>query len=137
MNLNLHTPLEYVKIDEIPVEINENDEILLWYELNPAQSRNIEPEREQFLGNLSAIGKNMPEKSNIRLFSEVILPAGDYLFAQKRDIVVLNREEWPDLAIEQQKDGLWERQKPGNLLFIRFLYEDNMYVTQVFRPVQK
>jgi hypothetical protein len=38
------------------------------------------------------------------------------------------------MAIEQQKDGLWERLKPGNRLYLRILSEDGSPVTQLFRP---
>jgi hypothetical protein len=46
----------------------------------------------------------------------------------------LNREEWLDMALEQQKDGLWERYKPENRLYVRYLFEDGCPVTQLFRP---
>jgi hypothetical protein len=54
---------------------------------------------------------------------------------QKRSNEILNQTDWLDMAIEQQKDGLWERNKLGDLLFVRFLYEDNAVVTQIFRVV--
>ncbi|WP_461246776.1 hypothetical protein [Treponema sp. R6D11] len=65
----------------------------------------------------------------------VSLPQGDYLFMQCRSDAVLIPDEWLDLAIEQQKDALWERNNPKNLLYIRFLFEDGAFVTQVFRAV--
>jgi len=65
----------------------------------------------------------------------VSLPSGNYLFVQYRGSLLLKQDEWLDMAIEQQKDGLWERHKPGNLLFVRYLHEDGEYVTQLFRTV--
>jgi hypothetical protein len=67
----------------------------------------------------------------------VSLPLGKYLFVQCRAETPLNREEWLDMAIEQQKDGLWERHKLGNLLYVRYLYEDGKFVTQVFREIKE
>jgi len=77
----------------------------------------------------------------------VSLPAGNYLFMQNRSV---NREsgndretvsssftadEWLELAIEQHKDGLWERNKMQNVLYARFFREDGFLITQVFRPM--
>jgi hypothetical protein len=64
---------------------------------------------------------------------EVCLPASLYLFTQKRKI--LDRGECIYTAIEQQKDGLWERLRLGNRLYIRYLFEDGSAVTQLFRPI--
>jgi len=106
MKLSLHTPL--------------TERSIFCYELNRLQSQTIEPDPAQLLG---------------QQISEGSLPAGIYLFTQKRSGNPLNQEEWLEMAIEQQKDGLWERYKPGNLLYVRFLFEDEANVTQVFRPL--
>jgi len=66
----------------------------------------------------------------------VSLPQGVYLFTQQRSEKPLNQSEWLDLAIEQQKDGLWERDNPKAVLYVRFLYEDKAFVTQVFRQIE-
>ena len=126
--LNLSQPLEFEEIQAYPSSILENDEFLLCYEINQDQSRSIEPEREQFLGNLSFIGKKA-------VTGAILLPAGRYIFAQYRRETPLNPDEWLDMAIELQKDGLWERNKLGNLLYVRFLHEDSKFVTQIFREI--
>jgi hypothetical protein len=138
--LNLCTPLLYnrsvcqdpsfLKYEELK---KGNEEILLCYEVNPIQGSSIEPDRDRYLGKLLFIGEKSPETSTE---SEVSLPQGNYLFTQSRADVVLTRDEWLDLAIEQQKDGLWERNKQGNMLYIRFLFEDGAFVTQAFRKVE-
>ena len=144
INLDLRSPLSYIKteknendVQKIYADFSKNEEILLCYKLNPAQSLNIEPDREQFLDSLVFIGQKPEEKSPDESNSnkEAVLPAGNYLFNQCRAEQALNKDEWLEIAIEQQKDCLWERQKPGNLIYIRFLYEDNAYVTQIFRSV--
>ncbi|WP_461250789.1 hypothetical protein [Treponema sp. R8-4-B8] len=116
----------------------ENEEILLCYEVNPIQGSSIEPDRDFFLSKLLFIGEKSTVSQNNgtgETDSNVLLPQGNYLFIQCRSEAVLSSDEWLDLAIEQQKDGLWERNKPGNLLYIRFLFEDGSFVTQVFRAV--
>jgi len=102
------------------------------FEINPAQSRKIEPDLGQFLGNLLFTGQKCGGETDEE---QVTLPEGRYLFTQRRSDAALNRDEWLDLAIEQQKDGLWERNKLTDLLYIRFLYEDGAFVTQIFRKI--
>ena len=148
MKLELCAPLFYSEIISSPEgftesrrllgiaeKIRENEEILLCFKLNPQECYYIEPDRSKFLGKTLFIGKkiHLPEPLS-SAGNEAILPAGSYLFVQSRGDRPLDREEWLDMAIEQQKDGLWERNKPGDLLYIRYLYEDGAIVTQVFRP---
>ena len=122
-------------------KIKENKEVLFCFEINPKESRNFEPNREQLLGNLVFTGQKVIENSSHRgtegqkELKDAMLPAGQYLFVQHRGETALDREEWLDMAIEQQKDGLWERNKPGNLLYVRYLYEDGAIVTQLFRTL--
>jgi len=133
--LNLCTPLQYVRIESQGTPSAEG-ETLLCYEINPVQGGSIEPDRDRFLGKLLFAGEKTAETPGGGAEKEIVsLPKGDYLFMQCRSGAVLTPDEWLDLAIEQQKDGLWERNKPGNLLYIRFLFEDGAFVTQVFRAV--
>ena len=141
--LDLRAPIFYTKTAHENFTEGHFEEILLCYSVNPAQSSNIEPDREYFLENLVFAGEKTSDggteeetqegKDGQKASREVILPQGHYLFVQNRRH--LNREEWLDLAIEQQKDGLWERNKLENLLYVRYLYEDGAYVTQIFRPL--
>ena len=133
--LNLCTPLLYVKSERQDTSILKNEEILLCYEVNPVQGGSIEPDKERFLGKLLFIGEKPPETPSGSAEGLVSLPRGDYLFMQRRSGSVLAPDVWLDLAIEQQKDALWERNKPLNLLYVRFLFEDGAFVTQVFRNV--
>jgi len=140
-HLDLRAPLFYTKIDDLPSEINENEEYLLCYDLNPAQSRSIEPDRELLLGPLVFAGRKTGEDGSSQERT-VSLPAGHYLFTQRRKgdchLFLASTDgngdcHLLDMAVEQQKDGLWERYKPGNRLFVRFLFEDGSPVTQLFR----
>jgi len=60
------------------------------------------------------------------------IPKGNYLFAQKRKI--LSKEEIIEMAVEIQMEGLWQRHKPGRFLYLRYLFEDGSWVTQLYRP---
>ena len=136
MNLDLRAPLYFLKIDDLPSRIGKNEEFLLCYELNPAQSGSIEPDRGLFLGPLVFAGRKTGDSCSFQ-DQTVSLPAGKYLFTQRRGayISTLSADGWLDMAVEQQKDGLWERYKPENRLFVRFLFEDDSPVTQLFRTL--
>jgi hypothetical protein len=104
-------------------------ETLFCFGLDKAQGRSIEPDPAALLGPLVfgglALGGRLPD-------GPLELPAGSYLFAQERE--ALSREEVIGMAVEVQKDGLWERLAPGGRLYVRYLFEDGRAVTQVFRP---
>ena len=150
MKLHLRAPLVFSEISlesgESPV-ISSKDEFLFCYKLNPQQSKSIEPEKERFLDSIEFTGRmlyqanrlSQTEKNGIEPETAqektVSLPQGVYLFMQQRSDKPLTQPEWLDLAIEEQKDGLWERNNPEAVLYVRFLYEDEAFVTQVFRKV--
>ncbi|MDR0442704.1 MAG: hypothetical protein LBH44_04770 [Treponema sp.] len=133
LKLDLRAPLEYTKTEDFTLNITENDEFLLCFELDPVQSRSIEPERGLLLGDQIFAGRKSGDSGSLQA-QKVTLPAGEYLFIQCRK--ALEQEKWLDMAMEQQKDGLWERHKLKNLLYVRYLYEDGAPVTQLFRPVK-
>jgi hypothetical protein len=97
----------------------------------------FECEGENFLGDLTAGGTALgaAEAQALLEHKKLILPPGNYLFAQERRI--LSREEIIAMAIEIQQEGLWQRLTPGGRLFLRYLYEDGRSVTQVFRPFEE
>jgi len=141
IKLDLRSPLLYLCVKELSSKFNKNDEFLLCYDLNPIQSLSIEPDKEELPGTLVFRGY---KAENSRLSPEnltvetVTLPAGEYLFTQRRDTLSKEKtvnfyKDWLDLAIEQQKDGLWERYKLKNMLYVRYLFEDGKFVTQIFR----
>jgi hypothetical protein len=133
VRLDLRAPLFYTEAPELdafgcPSPCEAALEFLFCFELDQEQSRRIDPQPENFLGRLVFSGKSVQNQQQ----GNMELPAGLYLFAQQRGVI--GREEFIALAIEQQKDGLWEKLKPENRLFLRFLYEDDSPVTQLFRP---
>jgi hypothetical protein len=136
VRLDLRAPLLYAGTPEHDVfncpSPGEAEEFIFCFELDQEQSQSIEPQPENFLGRLVFSGRNVRNQENQADKASPELPAGLYLFAQRRGVI--GREECIALAIEQQKDGLWERVNLGNRLFLRLLYEDGSPVTQLFRP---
>ena len=131
IRLDLRAPLEYAEAPGLTPfggmfpEGNASRETLFCFELDGEQAGRFEPEADCFLGKLVFAGiKGSGQK-------KVLLQTGPYLFTQQRK--TLNREECIYLAIDQQKDGLWEKLKLGSRLYIRFLTEDDRAVTQLFR----
>jgi hypothetical protein len=128
--LNLLSPIYYTETDSDPFNYREGDgEKLFCFSLDEKERLSFEPAKEALLGRLvfsADAAKNQPEGIL------KTLPAGNYLFAQKREI--LNREEIIDMAVEIQAEGLWQRLKPGKTLYLRYLFEDSKPVTQLYRP---
>jgi len=132
IRLDLRAPLFYTETPGLsafncPPPKEETSEFLFCFELDQEQSQSIEPIPENYLRELVFSGKNVQDQQQ----GNLELPAGLYLFAQQRGVI--GKEECIALAIEQQKDGLWEKIKLGNRLFLRYLYEDGGVVTQIFR----
>jgi len=101
---------------------NESGEKLFCFELDETQRLSFEPDTDKLLEKTIS-GEKLE------------LPQGDYLFAQQRKI--LSREEIIALAAEIQQEGLWQRLTPGKKLYLRYLFEDGSFVTQVLRPYTK
>jgi hypothetical protein len=137
--LELLNPLVYhSRADLVPFFYNarKTEEQLFCFAIDEAQSRRIEPDAGAFLGPLRAAGHLgiAPNGGTVPGGEMVELPRGLYLFAQKRE--ALGRDAVIALAIEVQKDGLWERLRLEAYFYLRYLYEEGAAVTQVFRPYQ-
>lgn len=132
IRLDLRAPLHFAPAPDLEPFAYAAGESLFCFELDPVQGQSIEPDRERLLTALSFAGLNAPGREAPAGPETAPLPAGQYLFVQKRE--ALGREDCLDLAIEQQKDGLWERLRPANRLYVRHLFEDGKPVTQLFRP---
>jgi len=142
-NLNLASPLYFVRIDDPKpfsrIDIgkgNPNLELLFCFELEEDQYRNFEPTLDNFFDNLlfggMSTGDSKANSAEAGVEKPVELPAGEYLFSQKREL--LSREEILTLAAEIQQEGLWQRHEPGKKFYLRYLFEDGKIVTQIFRP---
>jgi hypothetical protein len=137
IRLDLRASLVFDKmpgLEPFPAE-GDGSERLFCFGLDPAQARSIEPDREQLLGGLLFAGRAEKENAENTAGGKagaVRLPAGIYLFAQWRDAP--DRDTCLEMAIEQQKDGLWERHELEPTLYVRCLFEDGKPVTQIFRP---
>jgi hypothetical protein len=149
--LELFTPLVYSPAPDllpfVPAGTREGTAVsglgerLFCFALDEAQSRRIEPDSALLLGPLTSAGFLAPGvppgpggtgAGSAAGGERLELPRGRYLFAQERG--ALDREGVLAMAIEVQKDGLWERLHLDGRLYVRYLYEDRSAVTQVFRP---
>ena len=136
LKLDLRAPLRYMPVPELPPFSRGEEgrgETLFCFELDAEQGQCIEPDSERLLGALIFSGQALNREHGAA--PAVELPSGNYLFSQKR--AALGREACIALAVEQQKDGLWERLQPENRLYIRYLFEDGKFVTQLFRPCRR
>jgi hypothetical protein len=120
----------------------DNVEQLFCFEINPKEAQSIEPDAAAYLGSLIASGSlaangqsvDSGDVESLGESDELELPAGKYFFAQLPEF--LGRESCIQMAIEVQKDGLWERLALENRLYIRRLFEDGRRITQVFRCIK-
>ena len=129
--LNLLVPIFYFpEAAPDPFSYREgNGEKLYCFEIDETQRLNIEPDAKTLLKKLVFGGIAVAGAAGE---ARLELPAGDYLFAQEREI--LGRDEIIAAAVEIQAEGLWQRLEPGNRLYLRYLSEDGRGVTQLFRP---
>lgn len=131
--LELRAALEYTDCDTLKVcEPDKEHETMFCFEvINP---HSIEPDSGNYLGKLLLKGiesglntDSSPECNNSSI------PAGIYFFYQEKKH--LDKQACLEAAMEIQKEALWQSQKPGNSLFIRYLHEDDTTVTQLLMPL--
>jgi hypothetical protein len=115
-------------------------EALFWYEIRAAQACSIEPDSGAYLGPLIAAGNAAAAGNSVNespANAALILPAGGYLFTQVRNgphEADKAASLCVELAVELQKEGLWERLTLGNTVYFRTLWEDGARVFQALRP---
>jgi hypothetical protein len=135
--LQLAAPLFYTSIPLYgDYDSGCNTEILMRREIAASQAWNIEPLTEKgYLEEYAVrgIAENPHAKSPVDLEKSFVLPAGDYWFTQTRE--ALDDEGFLELAIELQKEGLWQRVPLGTTLYLRTLREHGFPVSQIFRPL--
>ena len=140
VRLSLCAPLEYDKAPLVPFAGlfpagDEAQEFVFCFELDREQAARIDPEPAFFPGELAFSGRRGGAREGQAPAGDARIPEGLYAFVQERR--ELSRGECAALAIEQQKDGLWERLRLENRLYVRFLFEDGSPVTQLFRPCRE
>ena len=135
MRLNLLAPLCYFPEDKPDPfsDREEEKEKLYCFEIDETQRLSIEPDAKTIIKKLIFGGNAVrPDCVGAAGEARLELPVGDYLFTQERGI--LGRDEINAAAVEIQAEGLWQRLEPGDRLYLRYLYEDGCFVTQLFRP---
>jgi len=144
LHLNLLSSLYYIPRGNSPAEtldpFDSHDiitrrgrETLFCFELDETECESFNPGKEKLFGHLVFCGEAAGEPAEKEPAALLELPQGKYLFSQKREL--LNREQIVSMAVEIQQEGLWQRLKPGRRLYLRYLFEDGKWVTQLFRPV--
>jgi hypothetical protein len=141
--LNLRAPLLYVLQEGVsqnacdPFDYRKEDgEKIFRFELDESLYREFEPDKNAFLRAPVFCGKRAAEVREGACEgacenADGELPAGNYLFAQKRGTT--NRAEVLDMAAEIQQEGLWQKLLLGKNCYLRYLFEDGKEVTQIFR----
>jgi hypothetical protein len=148
LRLELRSPLFY-REDKGLVPFTDGDygnetagagELLFCFEIEGKTGEAIDPDTASYLGppvfsgrlpdtdRKSGGAKSGGAAGASGLFE---LAAGTYFFAQARE--VLGREECTLMAVEVQREILWQRLQPVNRLYIRRLFEDGKPVTQAWR----
>jgi hypothetical protein len=130
--LDLRRKLEYTKTDILPFTFPENaEEVLIMFKVDDVNGQSIEPNVATLLEQIQQIG--VMEKDHSAEEKSIALPAGNYFFAQVREI--LDAVGSAKLAAEIQKEALWERRKLGSTVYLRYLHEHGSPVTQIFREL--
>jgi hypothetical protein len=158
IRLNLAAPLVYRKFPPggplrtaapfaeklLPETGETGGEFLFCFEINPGEAGLIEPDPGRYLGPLIFTGSRRASPAAAPGQAEtagpgeagepVKLPAGSYFFTQFREY--LDESFFLEAAVELQKQGLWERIKLEDTLYLRRLREDGAEVSQLWRPAR-
>ncbi|QQO09558.1 hypothetical protein [Breznakiella homolactica] len=130
--LDLRSPLVYARDAKMrPFEYSrDSGETVHSFTVFPEQAYTIEPSEEHYIGAPEWIGRSTGTEAAGPLAE---IPGGLYFFSQTR--MVLDRDDFIRMAIEVQKEALWQKKSLGTRLYLRYLYEGGGPVTQVFREI--
>jgi hypothetical protein len=103
-------------------------EMLIHFRINRSGAFAVETDGKDYLESPISAGQADTNGS-------LELPAGEYFFTQVRE--KLDTGAFIELALELQKEGLWERVRLKETVYFRTLWEDGARVSQVLRPVQE
>ncbi|MDR2185946.1 MAG: hypothetical protein LBO80_09850 [Treponema sp.] len=139
--LRLAAPLFYQRDDSLePFSYTPAaGELIFAWTIPAAEALSIEPAPDRFLECFLLAGRAAPGPADPAISGAgdkalFELPRGMYFFSQIREI--LDREASLGLAIEVQKEALWQRFLPEPRFYLRRLFEDGRGVTQIFRPLR-
>jgi hypothetical protein len=130
--LRLAAPLFYQRDDSLEPFTPAEGELIFAWTIPEAEALSIEPAPDRFLDRFLFAGRAV--SNNTEGSSLLELPSGTYFFSQIRE--VLDREASLALAMEVQKEALWQRHVPEPRFYLRRLFEDGKGVTQIFRPLR-
>jgi hypothetical protein len=101
-------------------------ETLFHFRINRSRAFAMEADGNDYLESLIAAGQADANGG-------LELPAGEYFFTQIRE--KLDGEAFVGMALELQKEGLWERLRLAETVYFRTLWEDGAPVSQILRPL--
>jgi hypothetical protein len=116
-----------------PRSAGPGQEFLFYFSIKSGEALRIDPVSENYLGPLIAAGTAEGARITNADSAGLTLPAGDYFFTQIREKA--DKTDFINMAIELQKEALWERLKPGETVYFRSLWEHGTPVSQVLRPL--
>ncbi|MDR1104751.1 MAG: hypothetical protein LBL44_00205 [Treponema sp.] len=150
LRLNLRAPLFYIKDEKLspfvrpsdrqkrpfPCETEEDGvcgEYIFRFEIEEDRGNVIDPDPAGYLGSPLFSGRRAEDRDTASGRAETCfeLSAGTYFFAQARE--ALDLEECTLMAIEVQREILWQRLPPRRVLYVRRLFEHGKPVTQAWR----
>jgi hypothetical protein len=149
--LCLYAPLWYVSDPALkPFQYSEGEETVMAFELARGAGQSIDPDPADYLGPLLWMGRAIPvragtgsDQTGAGVAADTVsapdragafcIPGGRYFFSQIRE--PLERDGWTRLAIEVQKEGLWQRKRLGSRLYLRVVYEDGAAAAQILREL--
>ncbi|MDR2144786.1 MAG: hypothetical protein LBP29_10500 [Treponema sp.] len=119
---------EFFGLPDNPLSPEPFPEMLFHFRINRSGAFAMEADGKDYLEFLVAAGRADANGG-------LELPAGEYFFTQARE--KLDTKAFIELAMELQKEGLWERVRLGETVYFRILWEDGAQVSQVLRPLRK
>ncbi|MDR1420088.1 MAG: hypothetical protein LBI86_06930 [Treponema sp.] len=106
-------------------------EYIFHFEIEEKRGNVIDPNPAGYLECPVFSGRRTESRETVPGRPGLELSEGVYFFAQARE--ALDREECTLMAIEVQRELLWQRLPPRKDLFIRRLFEHGKHVTQIWR----
>jgi hypothetical protein len=129
--LIFYSSTNFFALPKKQAELEKFEEIVFCIKLKETAFMDFSVQYDQFFKKLIFCGCKKYDIQNQQKIVEI--PCGLYLFSQQNQF--FHKDDCILEAIEQQKNGLWEKFKLNDILYIRYLLEKENWITQFFRPV--
>jgi len=134
-NLDLRAPLEYSKITlPDPFVFPSGQEGAVLFQLDNQLYNELEGDPLRLLGKPIQGGlESLSTQMDIPAIGSFKIPQGKYFFVQNREAPSL--EEVARVNAEAQREALWRGLRLTDILYVRFLMEEEGLVFQILRPL--